>query len=124
MATFGREITRGDIITFMSDLDTGTGQKKMLVKRVIGVAGDRIEIKNGYVYVNGEPLKEDYTKDGYTDGTMNEVTVPEGHIFVLGDNRQNSTDSRSKSVEFVSVDRIKGRVVFRLFPLSRIGTVK
>ena len=121
---FGQDIKRGDIITFMSDLETDAGGKKMLVKRVIGLAGDRIEIKNGSVYVNGEALKEEYTKDGRTDGTMSEVTVPEGHLFVLGDNRQNSTDSRSKSVEFVSVDRIKGKVVFRLFPISRIGAVK
>ena len=120
----GREIKLGDIIVFQSDLETGDGGKKLLVKRVIGVPGDRIEIKEGYVFLNGRPLNEDYTKDGHTNGKMAEVVVPEGHVFVLGDNRQNSTDSRSDSVEFVSMDRIYGRVVFRLFPLSRIGTVK
>ena len=121
---FGQEIKRGDIITFMSDLETGDGQKKMLVKRVIGLPGESVEIKGGSVFINGVALEEDYTRDGYTEGEMSEVTVPEGHIFVLGDNRQNSTDSRSKSVEFVSIDRIKGKVIFRLFPLNKIGVVK
>ena len=121
---FGQEIKRGDIITFMSDLETGDGQKKMLVKRVIGLPGESVEIKGGSVFINGVALEEDYTRDGYTEGELSAVTVPEGHIFVLGDNRQNSTDSRSKSVEFVSIDRIKGKVIFRLFPLNKIGVVK
>ena len=121
---FGQKLKLGDIIVFNSDLQTETGQKKMLVKRVIGVAGDQVEIRNGYVYLNGEPLQEDYTKDGYTGGEMAAVTVPEGYIFVLGDNRQNSTDSRSESVDFVSVDAVCGKVILRLFPISRFGVVK
>ena len=121
---FGQEMKLGDIIVFNSDLETETGSKKLLVKRIIGVAGDSVEIKGGYVYLNGKPLQEDYTKDGYTGGEMAEVTVPEGHIFVLGDNRQNSTDSRSESVDFVRVDAVCGKVVLRIFPLSRFGGVK
>ena len=120
---FGNDIARGDIIIFNSNLPTDTGGRKLLVKRVIGLPGERVEIKDGAVYINGERLDEEYTKDGYTDGEMAEVTVPEGTIFVLGDNRQNSTDSRSASVGFIDINAIRGKVMLRIFPLSGFGTV-
>ena len=120
---FGNELERGDIITFDSELTTGLGMKKILVKRIIGLPGDKISISGGKVYINGEAQDEPYTKDGYTGTTMDEVTVPEGYIFVLGDNRQNSTDSRSPEVGFIDINRIRGKVVFRLFPISGFGTM-
>ena len=120
---FGNELQRGDIITFDSELTTGLGMKKILVKRIIGLPGDKISISDGKVYINGEAQEEPYTKDGYTSTTMDEVTVPEGYIFVLGDNRQNSTDSRSPEVGFIDINRIRGKVVFRLFPISDFGTM-
>ena len=120
---FGNDLQRGDIITFDSELTTGLGMKKILVKRIIGLPGDKISISDGKVYINGEAQEEPYTKDGYTSTTMDEVTVPEGYIFVLGDNRQNSTDSRSPEVGFIDINRIRGKVVFRLFPISDFGTM-
>ena len=120
---FGNDLKRGDIITFDSELTTGLGMKKILVKRIIGLPGDKISISEGKVYINGEAQEEPYTKDGYTSTTMDEVTVPEGYIFVLGDNRQNSTDSRSPEVGFIDINRIRGKVVFRLFPISDFGTM-
>ena len=120
---FGNDLKRGDIITFDSELTTGLGMKKILVKRIIGLPGDNISISDGKVYINGEAQEEPYTKDGYTSTTMDEVTVPEGYIFVLGDNRQNSTDSRSPEVGFIDINRIRGKVVFRLFPISDFGTM-
>ncbi len=117
----GNDLQRGDIIVFSSELTTGLGFKKVLVKRVIALPGDTISITAGKVYVNGEEQDQSFTKDGYTASGLSEVTVPEGHIFVMGDNRQNSTDSRNTSVGFVDINRVRGKVVFRLFPLSRAG---
>ena len=117
----GGSIERGDIIVFDSDLTTDLGFKKMLVKRIIGIPGDTVAIRDGMVYVNGMETDQSFTKDGYISGTMSEVTVPEGCVFVLGDNRQNSTDSRRESVGFVPISKIRGKVVLRLFPLGRAG---
>ena len=117
----GRELERGDIIVFNSDLTMAFGIKKMLVKRIIGIPGDTVSISDGKVYVNGQEMDQSFTKDGYTASSMAEVTVPEGCVFVLGDNRQNSTDSRSSAVGFVPISKIRGKVFFRLFPLSDLG---
>ena len=92
------------------------------VKRVIGKGGDTIEIKDMVVYRNGEPLEEDYINtDPYED--FSKVTVPIGTYFVMGDNRANSSDSRYPSLGFVERDAIDGKVIFRIWPLSEIGTV-
>ena len=118
---FKKDLTRGDIIVFKSDLTTASGSEKLLVKRIIAIPGDTVSIADGQVFVNGAPSDASFTKDGYTGGSMAEVTVPAGHVFVLGDNRQNSTDSRSPVVGFVDINTIKGKVVFRLLPFKRMG---
>ncbi|MBO4862094.1 MAG: signal peptidase I [Firmicutes bacterium] len=118
---FKKDIQRGDIIVFRSDLTTAAGSEKLLVKRIIALPGDTVRIEDDKVYVNGEPADDSYTKDGCTGGSMAEVTVPQGHVFVLGDNRQNSTDSRSPIVGFIDINDIKGKVVFRLLPFNRMG---
>ena len=91
-------------------------QSDPIVKRVIGVAGDTIEIKNdGLVYVNGVALEEDYIQGKtYTvDGvTPLKITVPEGHIFCLGDNREHSHDSRYSDIGTVSLDLVRGKCIF------------
>ena len=117
------ELKHGDIIVFRSDLTTASGSEKLLVKRIIALPGETVSISGGSVFVNGEAIDASYTKDGYTGGEMAEVTVPQGHIFVLGDNRQNSTDSRSASVGFVDINDIRGKVVFRLLPLKKAGSL-
>jgi signal peptidase I len=87
------------------------------VKRVIGLPGDTIEIRGSTVYLNGEPLTEDYVSaEPYND--MPEVTVPADSIFVMGDNRYNSQDSRY--VGPIGQDAIIGRALFVIWPLNEI----
>ncbi len=117
------EPQRGDIIVFRSSLKTVDGKEKQLVKRIIALPGDTIAIHDGAVVLNGTEIAENYTRDGYTATEMEEVTVPEGCLFVMGDNRQNSADSRSSAVGMVSLDTVVGKVGFRLFPIDSIGSV-
>jgi len=112
---------RGDIIVFHTSLADGNGRSKDLIKRVIALPGETIAISGGVVYIDGKPLEEPYLKDGYTNTSMSEMTVPEGMLFCMGDNRLNSLDSRT--LGFVDQKRIVGKAVFRLFPLSKIGTL-
>lgn len=114
------EPERGDIVVFHSDLRTVDDKEKLLVKRIIGLPGDTVMITGGVVYINGEPLEEPYTKDGYTNTELEEVTVPEGHVFAMGDNRQNSIDSRHSDVGCVSIDQVVGKAVLRLYPFDQI----
>lgn len=117
------EPKNGDIIVFHTDLVRPNGKEKLLIKRIIGVPGDRVSIFDGIVYINDEPLDEPYTKDGYTASEMEEVIVPEESLFVMGDNRQNSADSRDSSVGFVNTDKILGKATLRLYPFDKIGMI-
>lgn len=114
---------RGDIIVFESDLQQDDGSSKDLVKRVIGVGGDTVKIENSKVYVNGEELVEPYIDDQVTEGDIDTV-VPEGSIFVLGDNREISLDSRYDSVGFINNSDILGKVFVRLYPFNKIGLLR
>lgn len=117
------EPEKGDIIVFKSHIVQSNGTEKDLVKRIIGVAGDEILITEGQVFVNGELLDESYLEGGtYTEGEIN-LVVPEGKLFVLGDNRLVSLDSRSEEVGLVDVDSIQGKVFLRLYPFSDIGFI-
>ncbi len=120
---FGEPET-GDIIVFHTHLKTQNGDEKMLIKRVIGLPGDVVNIEDGTVSVNGEVLDEPYTLEGYTSGYVKNAVVPEGSLFVMGDNRQNSIDSRDENVGYVRVKDVYGKAVFRLYPFHEIGTLK
>jgi signal peptidase I len=112
-------IQRGDIVVFRYPRDTS----KSYIKRVIGVAGDRVRIQNGQVYVNGEALDEDYVPSDYADArSYSEVVVPRNSYFVLGDHRTMSSDSR----EFGPVnDRfIYGKAVFGYWPMEKLGRLR
>jgi len=90
---------------------------------VIGVAGDRIHIVEGLVYVNGEPLAEDYVPRQYVDGrSQPEITIPAGYFFMMGDHRNMSSDSR----EFgpVAEKYIVGKAVFGYWPMEKLGKVR
>ena len=114
----------GDIVVFRSDInrDDGPG-KKLLIKRVIGVEGDVITIKDGKVYRNGEILDEPYVNGQQTqddDIDVDNETVGENQMFVMGDNRAVSRDSRSKLVGQVGEDQLVGRAIIRLYPFNQI----
>lgn len=114
------EIERGDVIIFESDLLDATGNNKNLIKRVIGLPGDTVEIKNGYVYLNDRIMNEPYVAEQGMSGQMEKVTVEEGKVFAMGDNRRVSQDSRSASVGQVDQDTIVGKVVLRIYPFNSI----
>ena len=79
-----------------------------------------MEIKDGDVYINGELFQEEYVAEQGLSGEMEAVTVPEGRLFVMGDNRRVSQDSRSAAVGTIDMDSIVGKVVIRLYPFSEI----
>lgn len=114
------DIEHGDVIVFKSALLDNNGNEKNLIKRVIGLPGDTLEIVDGYVIRNGEVIKEDYLAEQAMSGDMDEITVEEGKVFVMGDNRRVSQDSRSPEVGQVDQDAIMGKVVLRIFPFDSI----
>ena len=112
-------IARGDIVVFRYPRDTS----KSYIKRVIGVAGDRVRIENGQVYVNGDPVAEDYVPADYADArSYSEITVPKNTFFVLGDHRTMSNDSR----DFGPVNErfIYGKAVFGYWPMEKMGRLR
>ncbi|MEG0873878.1 MAG: signal peptidase I [Clostridiales bacterium] len=115
------EPKRGDVIVFdpPAEIDEGVG----FIKRVIGLPGDTVEIKNQAVYVNGKALSEDYLMEKSKDN-FGPVTVPKGEYFVLGDNRNNSLDSHLWSYPFITLDDIESKAFFQYYPFSDIGLIK
>ncbi len=101
----------GDVIVF--EYEPG----RDFIKRVIGVEGDQVEIKNGLVYINEQPFEEPYLNEDVFMYDYGPEVVPPGYLFVLGDHRQNSMDSRDPRVGFVSQDYLKGRAFFIFWPL-------
>ena len=106
----------GDIVVLKRPNRVG----EPLIKRIVGVPGQTIEIQEGLVFVDGKPYEEPYL-DQATWGKMEPVIVPEEHLFVLGDNRGASNDSRAFGV--ISYDDVVGRAWFRYWPLSEMGSV-
>ncbi|HWQ62603.1 MAG TPA: signal peptidase I, partial [Negativicutes bacterium] len=106
---------RGEIIVFRYPRDPS----RDFIKRVIGVPGDTVEIKEGRIFLNGQLQNENYILEK-TRGSYPLATVPEGHVFVMGDNRNNSEDSRFRDVGFVAGDLIKGKAVVVFWPIDHL----
>lgn len=136
-----KQPVRGDIIIFLKDEEKGNiidsfvrymdGFKELFtedplhtryVKRVIGVEGDVVDIKDGYVYINEEKLIESYA-NGLTYEREFELpyTVEENELFVLGDNRDYSSDSRAFGP--ISIDQVEGKAFFRIYPFNEMGII-
>jgi signal peptidase I len=107
------EPKRYDIVVFRYP----DNESILYVKRIVGLPGDRIEIKNGKVYRNGSgiPLNDHFIRSA-AEGDYGPYTVPEGHYFMLGDNREDSQDSRFWINKYVSKEKILGKVVCRYYP--------
>src|SRR6476469_9325762 len=112
-------IQRGDIVVFRYPRDPS----KSFIKRVIGLAGDRIRIDSGEVFVNGDALEEDYVPAAYADQrSYSEIVVPPNSYFVLGDHRTMSNDSRDFGP--VNIGYIYGKAVFGYWPMDKMGRVR
>lgn len=112
-------VKRGDVVVFHYPYDPS----KSYIKRVIGVAGDQVAIRRGWVYVNDELLFEPYVSGSYRDErSYPSFTVPDGSYFVLGDHRNRSNDSR----DFGPVGRefIYGKAVFAYWPADKLGMLR
>lgn len=133
------EPKRGDIIVFLKNEDTKGFLKRYqvffkdvqlrfhddyrtnrLIKRVIALAGEKVDIRDGQVYINDDLLDEPYVKGMTPKMTLEyPLVVPEGYVFVMGDNRQNSLDSRDFGP--IELNSVEGKAVFRIYPFSKIG---
>ncbi len=117
------KLKRFDIIVFpMEDNNV------YYIKRIIGMPGETVQIKDGNIYINGELLNEDFGKEsidsGYEGIAIEPIVVGEDEYFVLGDNRNHSTDSRDETVGNIPRDIIIGKAWLRLWPASDIGILK
>lgn len=113
--------SRYDIVIFYPE---GPDVDEHYVKRIYGLPGETIQIKEDGIYINNEVIADEYAKDGITgDAGIAEVpvTLKDDEYFVLGDNRDGSTDSRDADVGKVQKENIEGRVILRIWPLSTFG---
>lgn len=134
-----QNVERGDIVSFKSKLTLTADDiqslnllqrffvnektPKTLIKRVIGLPGDSIEVKDGIVKINGEVANESYVSSENV-GEVYIKAIPEGEYFMMGDNRAVSLDSRSEQVGLIAEKDLVGKVLVRLWPLSKLGSVK
>ncbi|KGK83926.1 signal peptidase [Desulfosporosinus sp. HMP52] len=111
-------INHGDIIVFHPPPSAHATDD--YIKRVVGLAGDKVEIRSKKTYVNDQRLEESYVVDN-ANSDFGPIVVPNDSVFVMGDNRNNSADSREWG--FLPVDNITGRTLFRYWPLDQIGAL-
>ncbi len=118
-----RDPQRFDIIVFPYEEN---GRQQLLIKRIIGLPGETVQIKDGMVYINDYRLDENFCAEKIEDPgeAAQPITLGEGEYFVLGDNRNNSKDSRSASVGNISREEITGRAWIRLYPFDKIALLK
>lgn len=109
---------RGDIVVLRDPAEPGT----YMVKRIVGLGGDAVSVERGALFLNGEYASEPYLLEPPFYQIVPPIRIPEGDVFILGDNRNKSSDSHDQGESF-STSLIVGRVIFRYFPYDRLGTV-
>lgn len=125
MTKLKNNIQRYDIIVFDSDIN----QSEYLIKRVIGLPGENVRIDaQGKIYINSKPLEDDnygasIIQDGGRAATVDGVTLGKDEYFVMGDNRNRSEDSRFTAVGNIHIDKIEGKVLFRIYPIEKFGMI-
>lgn len=114
-----REPQRQEIVVF------NYSPRRDFIKRVAGQEGEKVEVRDGQLFVEGKPVEEPYLGENGSNNVKDygPAVVPEGHLFVLGDNRSNSMDSRDDSVGFVSLEQVKGKAFFVFWPPSDLRTL-
>jgi len=113
------DIDRGDIVVFHKPESAGESDVDDFIKRVVGLPGETLRAIDGVVYIDGRPLAEPYLAEGIVTNQLTEITVPEGHVFVMGDNRTLSRDSRFFGP--IPMDSIVGEAFVRLWPPGAFG---
>ena len=113
---------RGDIIIFNYPVD----ESETYIKRVIGLPGETVQIIDGYVYINGEKLDENYGAEVMNDAgrAAEPITLGDDEYFVLGDNRNDSTDSRDPDVGVLKKSDLMGRAWLRIYPFNKFGLLR
>ncbi len=119
------DIDQGDIVVFSrieAEIAIDPTEPEDVIKRVIAVGGQTVESRDGTVYVDGQALDEPYLDDDVVTGDFGPEVVPDGQLFVMGDNREASVDSRA-ALGTIDVDRVVGRAFFLFWPLGGMGTL-
>ncbi|MDR3540599.1 MAG: signal peptidase I [Desulfosporosinus sp.] len=111
-------LTHGDIVVFRPPPSAHATED--FIKRIVGLPGDKLEIRNRVTYVNDQPVNEPYVTD-QSKNDFGPIVVPKDSVFVMGDNRNNSDDSRVWG--FLPIQNITGRTLFRYWPLDHIGAL-
>ena len=115
----------GNRLSYLTIFKYPDDESQLFIKRIIGLPGETVEIRDGHIYIDGssEPLEDVETKE-YMVGNYGPYTIPEGCYFVMGDNRNDSKDSRYWIHPYVSKDKILGKAVFRYWPITEMKTIK
>ncbi|MBA1334441.1 MAG: Signal peptidase I [Firmicutes bacterium] len=112
-------LERGDIVVFRLP----DNPKELYIKRLIGLGGETVDISDNTVFIDGNPLEEGYVKV-VMEGSFGPYSVPAEHYFMMGDNRNNSRDSRYWNNKFVPRSQVIGKAFFVLWPINRFGVLK
>jgi signal peptidase I len=113
------DVNRGDLVVFERPKGQPESEIKDLIKRVVALPGETIETREGTVYIDGKQLEEDYLVEGVTTENLRRQEVPAGHVFVMGDNRSDSADSRVFGT--IDEDTIIGRAFIRVWPIPQLS---
>lgn len=118
-----KKYNREDIVVIDADIN---GNKERIVKRIIGMPGEKIEYVDHSLYINDEKVFDSFNKIT-NDFNLKDITglekIPEGYYFVMGDNRDNSLDSRDSRLGLIKEEDIIGKPIFRIWPLNKMGTI-